>query len=84
MKALLKRIVEEDTPFKPASKEELVTREKDGPKEQTYTFNITLRGVGYDPQAAWEDAVTYFSEDPGPAPEESEYTIDPVETIGEV
>lgn len=36
---------------------------------KTYEFTICLRGTGENEDAAWQDAIFAFSEDPGDWPE---------------
>jgi len=50
--------------FKTASKENLAKR-KEQRELRRYYFSITLNGVGFDPDEAWEEALEGFAQDPG-------------------
>ena len=83
MRELVEHIQEAEI-FKPASKKEVAKRKKNRPFRRYY-FPITMSGVGYSLDEAWEDAIESFSMDPG-GPDEDEVTairIDP-ETFDEI
>ena len=50
---------------------------------QRHTFTVTLSGFGRDADAAWQDAVEGFSQDPGATPDEFELGEDLEQEEGE-
>lgn len=56
--------IQEADVFKPASKAEVKKRQKDRPYKRFY-FPVTISGMGYSLEEAWEDAVEQFCSDPG-------------------
>ena len=43
-------------------------------KTKSYLFTIEFRGIGDNPDEAWQDACEFFALDPGSTPEE--YKLD--------
>lgn len=41
-----------------------------------YLFKIAIQGDGSTVEQAWNDACTEFSLEPGPPPEENDYTVE--------